>query len=60
MNVIEKIIEFFNENDEIFTDCMEELDGYNGYLGDDRYYYMDEISEIYRDYDPLEHGGFCI
>lgn len=54
MNVIEKIIEFFNENDEIFTDCMEELDGYNGYLGDDRYYYMDEISEIYRDYDPLE------
>ena len=33
---------------------MEELDGYNGYLGDNRYYSMDELDEFYRDSDPLE------
>lgn len=48
------IIEFFENNEDIFNDCMEELDGYNGYLGDDRYYSMDELDEFYRDVEPSE------
>lgn len=48
------IIRYFAENDDVFTDCIEELDDYNGYLGDDRYYSMDELDEVYRDSDPLE------
>lgn len=48
------IIAFFKNNDDVFNDCMEDLDGYNGYLGDNRYFSMDELDEFYRDSDPLE------
>lgn len=48
------IIAYFENNEDVFNDCVEELDGYNGYLGDDRYYSMDELDEFYRDSDPLE------
>lgn len=51
---VKKIIEFFNENEDIFNSCIEELDSYNGYLRDDRYYSMDEIDEFYSGTDPLE------
>lgn len=51
---IKKIIEYFTENAEIFTRCIEELDSYNGYLNDDRYYSMDELDELYNGTDPLE------
>ena len=54
MKTTEKIIAFFNENEDIFNDCIEELDAYNGYLGDDRYYNMDMIDEFYINGDPLE------
>ena len=53
-DVINKIIDYFKENDDIFTECIEELDGWNGYLGDDRYYYMDELNELFNDQDPIE------
>lgn len=43
---IEKIIAYFEENNDIFNDCIEELDSYNGYLGDNRYYSMDELDEL--------------
>ena len=48
------IIEYLKNNEEIYNDCMEELDGYNGYLGDNRYYPMEELNEFYRGSDPLE------
>lgn len=51
---IEKIIEFFEENEDIFNDCIEELDGYNGYLGDDRYYDMEMLNEFYNGTEPTE------
>lgn len=50
----EKIIEFFENNEDVFNACIEELDSYNGYLNDDRYYPMDEIDEFYNNVDPLE------
>jgi hypothetical protein len=52
--VIEKIIEYFNDNDDVFIDCIEELDGYNGYLGDNRYYSMDELGDLFSGSDPVE------
>lgn len=48
------IKEWFEENESIFNDCMEELDGYNGYLGDDRYYLMEELNDLFCDQDPIE------
>lgn len=51
---IEKIINYFSENEEIFNACIEELDSYSGYLGDDRYYYMEDLNEFYNGVDPIE------
>ena len=48
------IIDFFKANEDIFTDAIEELDSYNGYLGDDRYYAMDELDELYSSTEPSE------
>ena len=53
-SIINQIVEFFKENEDVFNDCIEELDAYNGFLGDDRYYSMDELSEIYESTDPVE------
>ena len=51
---MKKIIEFFENNEDIFNACIEELDSYNGYLNDDRYYYMEDLNEFYNDTEPLE------
>lgn len=51
---IEKIIEYFNNNEEVFNAAVEELDGYNGYLNDNRYYGMEYLAEFYSGADPIE------
>ena len=51
---VENILDYFKENEEVFNDCIEELDSYNGYLGDDRYYCMVDLDEIYSGTDPTE------
>ena len=53
-NTIKKIIEYFEENEEIFNSCIEELDSYNGYLNDDRYYDMECLNDFYNGCDPIE------
>lgn len=53
-NTIKRIIAYFEENEDVFAECIEELDSYNGYLGDDRYYCMDELGELYAGTDPIE------
>lgn len=40
------ILAYFKENEEVFNDCIEELDNYSGYLSDDRWYNMDDLPEI--------------
>ncbi len=45
---------FFEENEDIFNEMIEELDSYNGFLGDDRYYNMDELNEFYTGVDADE------
>lgn len=54
MTITEKLIEFFEENESIFNACIEEIDSYNGYLGDDRYYEMELLNEFYNGTDPLD------
>ena len=51
---IEKIIAYFEENGDVFNDCIIQLDDYNGYLNDNRYNDMELLNEIYRDTEPLE------
>lgn len=53
-NTIEKIIEYFESNEEIFNQCIEELDNYNGCLNDNRYYEMELLNEFYHGTEPLE------
>lgn len=53
-SIISSIIEYFKENEDVFNNCIEELDGWNGYLNDDRYYSMDELAELYCGVDPIE------
>ena len=52
--IVEKIIEYFKNNEEVFNAAIEELDAYNGYLGDNRYYEMEYLSEFYSGADPIE------
>lgn len=48
------IINFFGENTDVFNECIEQLNSWNGYLNDDCYYSMDELDEFYRESDPSE------
>ena len=54
MTTYEKIIEYFKENEDIFNSCIEELDNYNGYLGDDRYYEMYMLDDFYQGENPIK------
>ena len=45
-DLVAKLYNHFKENEDDFNDSIEELDSYNGYLGDDRYYSMDELYEL--------------
>lgn len=51
---IEAIISYFEENEDEFIEVIEELDSYNGYLGDDRYYDMEMLDEFYTGCEPTE------
>ena len=48
------IITYFEENEDTYNAAAEELDAYNGYIGDDRYYSMDELDELYNGTEPSE------
>lgn len=49
-----RIIEYFEENENEYNATIEELDSYNGYLGDDRYYNMDVLDEFYSGVEATE------
>lgn len=50
----EKLKELFEQDEELFNTTIEELDSYNGYLGDDRYYSMYELNEFFNGSEPIE------
>ena len=46
-NAIDMLLDYFDVNEESFTEVIEDLDSWNGYLGDDRWYYMEELDDLY-------------
>lgn len=44
---IEEIIKYLEENEEAAINCIEQLDDYNGFLNDDRYYNMEDLPMFY-------------
>jgi hypothetical protein len=50
----EMLMELFQNDEELFNRTIEELDSYNGYLGDNRYYEMEILNEFYNSTEPLE------
>lgn len=44
--MLERVQSYFEDNEEAFIQVIEELDSYNGYLGDDRYYSMEELADF--------------
>ena len=52
--IIDEIINYFKENESIFNDCIEELDCWNGFLGDRRCYNMEELDDIYCHEKPID------
>jgi hypothetical protein len=55
METIKKQLKkLFEQDEQLFNTAIEELDGYNGYLNDNRYYSMDELNDFYSGTEPLE------
>ena len=52
--IYKQLKELFESDEELFNSTIEELDSYNGYLNDNRYYLMDELNEIFNDSEPIE------
>lgn len=50
----DEILEYFENNEDEFNDVIEDLDSWCGYLGDDRYYYMEELDELYSGMPAIE------
>lgn len=50
----EEITTYFENNEEEYNEVIEELDSCNGYLGDDRYYNMEDLDELYNGTEPTE------
>ena len=64
-HIINRIIEYFTDNADIFNRCIEELDEYTAWLDDERYYSMDEFDDICFGMTPTQivdrvYGGFDI
>ena len=50
----ETLLEYYKNNEEVFNHDIEELDRWNGILGDDRIEEMDFLDEIYQGEDATE------
>lgn len=57
----QELKDLFEEDNSLFNKTIEELDSYNGYLGDDRYYFMEEIDELLSNYNTTDIllSAFC-
>jgi hypothetical protein len=50
----EQLKKLFENDEELFNSTIDELDGWNGYLNDNRYYSMDELNELFNGSEPIE------
>ena len=48
------IMELLQGDNGLLTSVIEDLDNYNGYLGDDRYYDTELLNDFYMDVAPVE------
>ena len=53
-NTKKEIVEFFKNNNDLFCDCIEELDDCNGFLGESRYYEMEFLDELFLEKLPTQ------
>lgn len=51
---IENIIAYLEEHTETANRVIEDLDSWNGYLGDDRFYSMEDLNEFMTGLDPID------
>lgn len=54
MTLADKLLAYYKENTEDFNSDIEELDRWNGYLGDDKVIPMDELDDFYPEVEPSE------
>lgn len=52
--LIERAIEILEDDEDLLVECIEQLDDYNGYLGDDRYYSMDDLEMFANGRCPID------
>lgn len=50
----QELKDLFEEDNALFNETIEELNSYNGYLNDDRYYPMEEIEELLSNYNVTD------
>lgn len=57
---IKEILTYLKDNEDVFVEAIEQLDAYNGYLGDDHIYCMDELDDLFYNMKPLDvlHRAF--
>ena len=54
MKLEEALLSYYQENEEDFNYDIEELDSWNGYLGDERVEPMESLDEFYQGTEPTE------
>lgn len=54
MTLQQELLEYYKENTEGFVYDIEELDSWNGYLGDDKVIPMEELDDFYQEVEPSE------
>ena len=52
--LFDKAVQMLNDDEDLFNDMCEELDSWNGYLGDDRWIPMWEFNDIMNGVEPLD------
>ncbi len=56
-DLYQKAVEMLTEDTNLFNNMCEELDSWDGFLGDDRYYPMCDFDELLEGRSPLEIAG---
>ena len=52
--LIKAIVDYFKDNESEFDEVIEQADSYDGYLGDNHYYHMEDLDDFYHDTAPTE------
>ena len=52
--LVEELMNYYQQNEDDFNNDIEELDSWNGILGDERIAPMEELDEIYHEQDVTE------